>query len=157
MRVQNAAGATFYTRNGQLQIAGDGKLVTRDGLAVLDGNGVPIQIGTGGDAPSEITISPNGRIQDPHTGQVWGPIAVVSLPDSDALTPIGKSLYIDTKKQQPTQVSDGVQQGFLEGSNVDSLQELVAMIAVERSFSATQKALSGIDRIHDNLIDNILR
>jgi flagellar basal body rod protein FlgG len=157
MRVQNAAGATFYTRNGELQIAGDGKLVTRDGLSVLDQNGVPIQIGTGGDAPSQITISPNGRIQDPTTGQVWGPIAVVSLPDSDALTPIGKSLYVDSKKQQPTQVSDGVQQGFLEGSNVDSLQELVAMIAVERSFTATQKALSGIGRIHDNLIDNILR
>jgi flagellar basal-body rod protein FlgF len=157
MRVQNNAGATFYTRNGQLQISGDGKLVTRDGLAVLDQNGVPIQIGTGGDAPSEITVSPNGTIQDPVTGQNWGPIAVVSLPDADALTPIGKSLYIDPKQQHPTQVSDGVQQGFLEGSNVDSLQELVAMIAVERSFTATQKALSGIGRLHDNLIDNILR
>jgi len=157
MRVQNAAGANFYTRNGQLQISGDGKLVTRDGLAVLDQNGAPIQIGTGGDAPSEITVSPNGTIQDPVTGQTWGPIAVVSLPDAEALSPIGKSLYVDPKQQHATQVGDGVQQGFLEGSNVDSLQELVAMIAVERSFTATQKALSGIGRLHDNLIDNILR
>jgi len=157
MRVQNASGANYYTRNGQLQIAGDGKLVTRDGLAVLDANGAPVQIGTGGDAPSDITISPNGTIQDPVTGQIWGPIAVVSLPDPDALSPIGKSLYVDPKNQRTTQVADGVQQGFLEGSNVDSLQELVAMIAVERSFTATQKALSGVGRLHTNLIDNILR
>jgi len=157
MRVQNAQGANYYTRNGQLQISGDGKLVTRDGLAVLDQNGAAIQIGTGGDAPSEITISPNGTVQDPVTGQTWGPIAVVTLPDPDALTPIGKSLYIDTKNQRGTQAGDGVQQGFLEGSNVDSLQELVAMISVERSFTATQKALSGVGRLHENLIDNMLR
>ena len=51
----------------------------------------------------------------------------------------------------------GLQQGFLEGSNVYSLQELVAMITVERSFSATQKALSGMDRLQENLITNMLR
>jgi hypothetical protein len=56
-----------------------------------------------------------------------------------------------------TQVATGVQQGFLEGSNVDSLQELVQMITVERSFTATQKALSGIGRLQENLITNILR
>jgi len=56
-----------------------------------------------------------------------------------------------------TQAADGVQQGFLEGSNVDSLQELVQMITVERSFTATQKALSGIGRLQENLITNILR
>ena len=50
-----------------------------------------------------------------------------------------------------------MQQGFLEGSNVDSLQELVQMITVERSFTATQKVLTGIGRLQENLITNILK
>ena len=63
----------------------------------------------------------------------------------------------DRADQRTTQAGDGVQQGYLEGSNVDSLQELVQMITVERSFTATQKALTGIGRLQENLITNILR
>ena len=68
-----------------------------------------------------------------------------------------EGLYVDPNNQRTTPAGDGLQQGFLEGSNVDSLQELVQMIAVERSFAATQKALSGMTRLQDNLITNILR
>jgi flagellar basal-body rod protein FlgF len=157
MRVQDENGARYYTRNGQLQLANDGRLTTRDGLAVLDANGQPILIGAGEEAPSDISISPNGTVQNPTTGQTWGPIGVLQLPKAEVLVPIGKGLYVDPDNQKPTLVGDGVQQGFLEGSNVDSLQELVQMIAVERSFSATQKALSGLNRLQQNLITNILR
>jgi flagellar basal-body rod protein FlgG len=104
-----------------------------------------------------VTFSPNGTIADPTTGKTWGPIAMVELADVDALVPIGQSLYIDTANQTGTQTADGLQQGFLEGSNVDSLQELVSMITVERSFSATQRTLSGLNRMQQNLITNILR
>ncbi len=157
MRVQDQNGQRFYTRNGQLQLGPDGRLATRDGLAVLDQGGQPILLGVGEEAPSDISISPNGTISNPSTGQTWGPIAIVQFPDEKALTPVGKSLYVDAKNQRTTQAGDGLQQGFLEGSNVDSLQELVQMISVERSFSATQKALSGIGRLQENLITNILR
>lgn len=157
LRVQNEQGNQFYTRNGQLQISNEGRLITRDGLAVLDQGGAPIQIGTGDDVPAELTISPNGTIANPTTGQTWGPLAVVTLPKPEALVPTGRGLYVDTANQQGVQAGDAVQQGFLEGSNVDSLQELVQMIAVERSFAATQKALTGLGRLQENLITNILR
>jgi flagellar basal body rod protein FlgG len=157
LRVQNEAGAEFYTRNGQLNIALDGHLTTRDGLRVLNREGAPIQLGAGGTAPSNLTFSPNGTITDQSTGQNYGPMALVALKEPEALVPVGKSLYVDPSKQTGTQGVTGLQQGFLEGSNVDSLQELVAMITVERSFSATQKALSGMDRLQENLITNMLR
>ncbi|MCA8963751.1 MAG: flagellar hook basal-body protein [Planctomycetes bacterium] len=157
LRVQNAGGAQFFTRNGQLQIAKDGRLTTRGGEAVLDTSGNPIQLGAGELAPSKITISPNGQIQDPITGQTWGPIAIVAVDKPDGLQPTGDGLYIDTLSQKPTTVGDGLQQGFLEGSNVDSLQELVQMITVERSFAATQKALTGVGRLQENIIASILR
>jgi flagellar basal body rod protein FlgG len=157
LRVQNQQGANFYSRNGQLQINSEGRLVNRNGLSVLDQNGQPMQIGSGDDGPSSISISPNGSVQNPTTGQVFGTLAVVSLPRPDALVPVGKGLYTDPTNQAPTQAGDNLQQGYLEGSNVDSLQELVQMIAVERSFTATQKALTGLGRLQENLISNILR
>ena len=157
MRVQNSTGGEFYTRNGQLNIALDGYLTTRDGLRVLSKDGTPIQLGGGENTPTDLTFSPNGTISDQATGQEFGPLALVALPNPEALVPVGRGLYSDPKQQQGTQGVSGLQQGFLEGSNVDSLQELVAMITVERSFSATQKALSGMDRLQGNLISNILR
>lgn len=157
LRVQGKNGNSCYTRNGQLQFTVDGGLVTRDGLAVLDTAGRPISLGTGEDVPAELRISPNGTISNPANGQTWGPIALAVFPDPQALTPIGKGLYVDPKNQRTTQAADGVQQGFLEGSNVDSLQELVQMITVERSFTATQKVLTGLGRLQENLITNILR
>lgn len=157
LRVQDSKGGQYYTRNGQLQLSNDGRLVTRDGHSLLDQAGQVVNVGAGDEAPSELSISPNGTIQNPITGQTWGPLAVVSLPKPEALVPIGQSLYVDPEGQRGTQAGDGVQQGFLEGSNVDSLQELVQMIAVERSFTATQKALTGMSRLQENLITNVLR
>ena len=157
LRVRDQKGQNLYTRNGQLQIGQDGRLATRDGNLVLDQGGQPIVIGVGEEVPSKLTFSPNGTISNPANGQTWGPLALVQFPDQQALVPVGKSLYVDPTNQRTTQAGDGVRQHFLEGSNVDTLQELVQMISVERSFSATQKALSGIGRLQENLIANILR
>ncbi len=157
LRVQDAKGQRYYTRAGQLQLGPDGRLVTRDGHAVLDQAGQPMLLGVGEEAPAEIRFAPNGTISNPETGRTWGPLAMVQLPDPQALVPVGRGLYVDPTNQKPTQANDGLQQGFLEGSNVDSLQELVQMISVERTFAATQKVLSGIGRLQENLITNILR
>jgi flagellar basal body rod protein FlgG len=157
LRVQDGRGQRFYTRNGQLQIGGDGRLVTKDGMSVLDAANQPIQLGAGEEARAKVLIAPNGSISNPLTGQTFGQRALHQLPQPEALVPQGKSLYQDPQNQRTTQVATGVQQRFLEGSNVDSLQELVQMITVERSFTATQKALSGIGRLQENLITNILR
>jgi flagellar basal-body rod protein FlgF len=157
LRVQDDKGQRYYTRNGQLQLAGDGRLTTRDGLSVLDASNQPIVLGAGDEAPSALVFSPNGTISNPDNGQTWGPLALVQIPRQEALVPVGKSLYADPENQRTTQGAEGLQQGFLEGSNVDSLQELVQMIAVERSFSASQKVLSGIGRLQENMITNILR
>ena len=157
LRVQNGAGREFYTRNGQFQISTDGYLATRDGLRVLNKDGQPIQLGAGSAAPSDLAISPNGTLSNGATGQQYGQLAMVELENPHALVPVGKSLYLDPTNQKGAQAADGLQQGFLEGSNVDSLQELVAMITVERSFSATQRALTGVNKLQENMISQMLR
>lgn len=114
-------------------------------------------LGTGGAAPSDLAFSPNGTISDPTTGQQWGQLAMVTLPNPERLVPVGQSLFIDPAKQQGTQATDGLQQGYLEGSNVESLEELVAMITVERSFTATQRALTGVNKLQESMISQMLR
>lgn len=157
LRVQDDADRSYYTRNGQLHVSVDGYLSTRDGLKVLDKNGQPMLLGRGDDAPSSLSFSPNGGVTDPDTGKDYGTVAMVALDDASKLVPVGKSLFVDPTNQTGTQAADGLQQGFLEGSNVDSLQELVAMITVERSFSATQKALTGVNQLQQNMISQMLR
>ena len=119
--------------------------------------GLPKWIMQYGTIMTKIAFAPNGTISNPLTGQTFGQVALAVIPRQEALMPVGKGLYQDRAEQRTTQAGDGVQQGYLEGSNVDSLQELVQMITVERSFTATQKALTGIGRLQENLITNILR
>jgi len=157
MQVRDEKGNTFFTRNGGLMIGTDGRLATRDGLTVLDTRGEPISLGAGGENPSDLAFSANGTVSNPQTGESYGTMALVELPEPDKLTPIGRGLFADQGNQAGTQAAAGLRQGYLEASNVDSLQELVQMITVERSFSATQKALTGINRLQENLITNILR
>ncbi|MGC6489533.1 MAG: flagellar hook-basal body protein [Planctomycetota bacterium] len=157
LQVQDQDGGQFYTRNGQLRISADGKLVTGDDLELLDTTGRAIVVNAGGNAPSDLVISPNGTITNPETNAQIGRLALVELPDPDALQPVGRGLYRDPADQQATQAAQGLRQGALEGSNVDSLQELVAMITVERSFAATQRALKGVNQLQENMITQMLR
>ena len=157
LRVRNEDGREFYTRNGQLKIDQQGYLATRDDLRVLNRDGAEMLLGVGENTPTDLAFSPNGTVSNTTTGQQWGQMAMVALPDEQALLPVGRGLYTDTANQQGTQATDGLQQGYLEGSNVDSLQELVAMITVQRSFSATQRALTGMDQLQKNMITQMLR
>ena len=77
--------------------------------------------------------------------------------DPNALVPVGSGNFQDPGKQKLEVVSDGVRQGYQEGSNVDSLQELVQMIVVQRSFTATQKALGSVGRMQESLVQNLSR
>src|SRR5262245_7431287 len=156
-RVQDAQGHVYLTRDGQMQLDSDGRLVTHAGLRYLDQNGNPLQLNSGDTQPGEFAVAPNGQVSDPTTGQTWGPIGIFRVAQPQALQPQGAGLYSDPDNQRLELVAAGAQQGYQEASNVDSLQELVQMILVQRSFSATQRALGGVGRMQDRLIDNVNR
>jgi flagellar basal-body rod protein FlgF len=156
-KVQGDDGRVYYTRNGEMRLDQQGRLCTSDGRRYLDGNGAPITLtDSDGGSPGDIAVSSGGMVTDPHTGQSWGPIGIFKLADPTALQPLGNGLYADTRKQQPQPAANSsLQQGFLEGSNIDSLQELVQMILVQRTFGATQKALTSVGGMQNNLIENM--
>jgi flagellar basal-body rod protein FlgF len=124
-----------YTRNGTFSIDAKGQLVTADAQPVLDDGGRPITIGEG-----KASIAPDGRVS--VDGRQIAKLALTAL-DPTRLHKLGDNLYSGTvqKGTDPGRV----EQGFLEGSNVNSVKEMVDLISTMRSFEAGQKAVQAED------------
>lgn len=133
LAVETAQG-TRYTRNGQLRVDGEGRLVTANGNAVLDEDGKPLLVPTGG----TLEIGADGTVSS--AGKAVGSLAVVSLGDP---VKVGDSLYAGTPGKRPE--GTAVRQGMLEGSNVSAAETMVAMIASLRAFEAGQRVLHSVD------------
>lgn len=123
-----------YTRNGQLRLDVEGRLVTASGRAVLGEDGSPIVAkGTG-----VLVIDADGTVR--RDGKTVGKLAVVALADP---VKSGDSLYSGTPGARPA--GTAVRQGMLEGSNVSAAEAMVAMIISLRAFEAEQRVLHSVD------------
>ena len=154
-RVKSNNG-TFYTQRGEFIVNKSGELVTPNGETYLSIGGQLIRVN---DA-QEIRIQSDGTVlgKREDTELELGRLGIFQIPDQTKLTSIGRSLYFDKGNQEITPHAAGtVRQGYIEESNVDVLSELVQMISVQRSFGATTKAMTTIDRIQDSFIQTMSR
>lgn len=128
-----------YTRNGSLQVSGDGTLVTQQGYPVLDDGGQPIQFGPG---DTDINIARDGTIAS-ETGPI-GKLNVVEFENPNDLQLISGGLYF--ADSQPTKAeTPEVVQGMVEGSNVEPIIEMARMIEVSRAYTGVQKMIEAED------------
>lgn len=132
--VVQAPGGVRYTRNGQLGLDGQGRLVTATGLPVLGEDGQPIVAG----GATDLRIAPDGTVTS--GGRQVGRLAVVSLAEPQRE---GESLFAGTAGARPAETL--VRQGFLEGSAVNPARAMVDMIASLRAFEASQRVIRTID------------
>ncbi len=145
------------TRLGSFKLDGNGQLVTKDGHPVLRQapEGTPPEnrvLRVGGQAA--VIINDAGEVFDGDN--LVGRIGVVDVPNKDSLSKIGTSLYNFKSNAQPevvNVVSPSMKQGFLEGSNVNIVQEMTDMIQTTRTFESTQKAINAYDSMADKLIN----
>jgi len=135
LEVQTPTGNAL-TRAGSLQITAAGMLADTSGNPVLDTNGAPIslpqlnnlQIGSDG----SISGVPAG--QSGATSQSFGQINLVATP-AGALTPLSGTLFAPAAGAALTPAANGsLQQGFLNGSNVDPTTAMMDLIADSRSY-----------------------
>ncbi|MBZ8142760.1 flagellar basal-body rod protein FlgG [Rubrivivax gelatinosus] len=144
-------GDTAYTRAGQLQVNADGKLVTAQGLAIVPEITVP----TGA---TEITISESGLVSATVPGSTTpselGQLTVAGFVNPAGLRPTGENLFVETAASGNASVgnpgADGLgklKQGALEASNVQVVEEMVEMIAAQRSYEMNTKVLSAADNM----------
>lgn len=141
MAVQMPNGQTGYTRDGAFQKSADGTLLNASGWPVM-GQGGPITIPAGS---TEISIDERGMISD-QNGTI-GQLQIVEFENVQELEAVGNNLYT-TDGAFTAATNTVARQGFLEGSNVNSIVEMTRMIEILRDFQATQKLL---ESEHDRL------
>ena len=129
-----------YTRNGNFTLNGDGEIVTQQGHYLLDETGETIQ--TVDD--SEIYVDNEGQI---YLDDLEGTrIRTVDFGDrEEQLERVGENLFAYHGEDVFEREESNVRQGFLEGSNVNVVEEMTKMIEINRLYEAGQKAIQGMD------------
>lgn len=133
--VQAPGGETAYSRAGNFQIGTDGSLQTSAGLPVLSAGGAPIVIPANA---TEVKIDKKGVIST-QDGQI-GQIQIVEFDNIQQLKAFGDNLYLSETPGNPA-TRTTAQQGYIEGSNVNSIVEMTNLIEISRSFQSMQQAM----------------
>ncbi len=148
--VEDAAGETQYTRNGNFLVSIEGKrayLVTQEGSHVLDGKGKRISL----------TLADNGA---PVTDSLAERLGLYHFRNPYGLTPAdGGSFTANDISGKAVAAKAGdttstVLQGVLENSNVELSDQMVNMIQAQRSFQMNARVVQAADEI-DEMINNL--
>ncbi|MCB2019332.1 MAG: flagellar basal-body rod protein FlgG, partial [Burkholderiaceae bacterium] len=154
-QVQMPDGTVGYTRDGSLQVDAQGVLVTNNGYAVQPG--ITIPVGAQG-----VTIAPDGTVTAMLSGQTapqsLGQIQLASFVNPAGLEPKGQNIFTETSASgTPSAGAPGLnglgalQQGFVETSNVNVVEELVSMIQTQRAYELNSKAIQTSDQMLQKL------
>jgi flagellar basal-body rod protein FlgF len=136
--VQTPAGLRF-TRSGGFTVSPNGTLVGPTGSPVLGQSG-PITL-----ASSTVIIGPGGEVND--NGRVVDKLRVVDFPKPYRLVKEGGGLYaVANPTVEPTDATGfEITGGALEASNVTTVQMMVSMIDVLRTYEAAQRAMQAVE------------
>lgn len=141
-----------YTRNGNLSLNADGFMVTSDGSKVMGRDGF---IHIDSKSPGAVSINEFGEIiQD---ADIKGILKISDFKKPYKLLREGNSYFKPKLPDNPVLDSQGyaVKQGFLEGSNVNIIKNMVDMISNYRSYEADQKALLSQDETLEKAVSEI--
>ncbi|MBP5856949.1 flagellar basal-body rod protein FlgG [Marivibrio halodurans] len=144
-------GETAYSRAGAFQLDGQGDIVTVDGYTVQPGITVP------NDA-IDITINASGQVFASIEGQVaqqnLGQLELSRFPNEAGLLAVGDNLFLETPASGAAQTAvpgtegyGAIQQGFLETSNVNVVEEITNLITAQRAYEMNSKVIETSDQM----------
>jgi flagellar basal-body rod protein FlgG len=151
LQIEMPNGNTGYTRSGALKRDSNGRLTNSDGYPILPAITIP-------DGSRQITIGESGIVsaivgEDTVSTEV-GTIELASFTNNGGLAAIGKNLFVETAAsgtaQTGTPGTDGngtLLQTFLEGSNVNIVEELASMITTQRAYEINSKTIQTSDEM----------
>ncbi len=141
-----------YTRNGNFALSSEGFLVTNDGSKLIGTEGY---IRVERDMPVQFTES--GEVI--QNGESKGVIKIVDFEKPYSMRRCGDSRFAPLNPEALELKSENfaLKQGFLEGSNVDVIRNMVQMISSYRNFEADQKALHAQDETLDKAVNEVGR
>lgn len=150
-QVQQANGDLAYTRDGALKMDATGRLVTKDGQPFSP------QIIIPQDA-TEIVISRDGMVNvrqaDKQNLVELGNITIARFTNPAGLEPLGHNLYAETPASGLPRINLAGQggtgylaQGFLEGSNVRAVDEMIDLISTQRAYEMGTRIIQAADQM----------
>lgn len=155
LEVDTAAGDHVYTRAGQLHVDDQGYLATVNGDRLSGDIQVPP------DAKS-VTIDTTGQVSailgtDTRPTTI-GQIQLATFASPEALQSIGDNAYMPTQQSgdpslgKPGDTGFGqVQQGMLEQSNVNMVQEMTSLVLAQRAYQMNARVLQAADQVLDTI------
>lgn len=152
-----------FTRKGIFTLNQEGEIVTENNYKLL-------KRGTGSEPPESRILNripANSRITINNSGEVFsngtslGQISVVLPEKKEFLRKEDSSLFTIVDSMPNNLIRDNnhtiVQQGFIEGSNVNAVQEMSELIKAHRQFDHLQKAIQSYDSINNKAINDLMR
>ncbi|MBU2754407.1 flagellar basal-body rod protein FlgF [Acidithiobacillus sp. CV18-2] len=146
--VQGADGKEAYTRDGNLQVNGQGILETATGHPVLGVNGTPISL----PPMTGLTIGSNGTISGVPQGNqpngllVINQIKLVNPPEKDLRKGADGLFRASDGKAASEDPGVALEGGALEGSNVNPIHSMIQMLQDSRQFEMQTKLIQTIDQ-----------
>jgi len=155
-QVQLPTGEIAYTRSGAFHLDSQGNVVTADGnplspAITIPSNATAITVGSDG----TVTVTQPGQTQ----AQQVGTLQVALFANPGGLNSIGKNLFLATTASGDpitanpggTEGAGSIQQGYLEQSNVDVVEEFIQMIAAQRSYESNSRVVNAADQMFQEL------
>ena len=160
-QVTTPSGQIAYSRSGTFHLDAQGGVVTADGNPLSPAITIPqgatnISIGSDG----TVTVTLPGQTQ----AQQIGSIQLAYFTNPGGLNSVGNNLFLATTSSGDPIVgtpggSEGlgtIQQGMLEQSNVNVVDEFIQMILAQRSYESNSRVVRASDEMYEDL-NNITR
>ena len=154
-------GQIAYTRSGSFHLDAQGNIVTANGNPIQPNITIPANATT-------ITVGSDGTVSVTQSGQTAaqqvGSIQLAMFPNPGGLNSVGNNLYLATTASgDPIVGAPGsaeglgtIQQGMLEQSNVDIVQEFVNLIVAQRAYESNSRVVTSADQMLQDLA-NLIR
>lgn len=154
-------GQIAYTRSGSFHLDAQGNIVTANGNPLQPSITIPANATT-------VTVGADGTVSVTQSGQTAaqqvGSIQLAMFPNPGGLNSVGNNLYLATTASGDPIVgaagsAEGlgtIQQGMLEQSNVDIVQEFVNLIVAQRAYESNSRVVTSADQMLQDLA-NLIR
>ena len=146
------SGEIGYTRSGSFHLDAQGNVVTADGDPIEPSITIPTN-------STSVTIGEDGTVSVTTPGQQAaqqvGSIQLAMFANPGGLNSVGKNLFLATTASgDPITGTPGgteglgtIEQGFLEQSNVNVVDEFIEMIVAQRSYEANSRVVQAADQM----------
>jgi flagellar basal-body rod protein FlgG len=148
IQVRRNDGSVAYTRDGSIKVSSTGTLVTANGCTLEPGLTLNEDV-------QNVAIAKDGTVEVTDLdgkSYTLGNLELAKFINPAGLQPIGDNLYVETEASGApilgTPGTNGfgeINQGYLESSNVDIVEEMVSMITAQRAYEINSKTVKTVE------------